>query len=157
MDDYYNSISKGYNELHGEEQRKKLKIIKRFIKPMRHELLLDIGCGTGISSDFNCKVVGLDPNIELLKQNKKTKIKGIGENLPFKDKSFDKVVSLTALHHLKDISHGIGEIARVCKGRCALSILKKSRNLIEIEKNLKKRFNIVERLEEEKDIIFFLD
>ena len=48
--DYYSSIAKGYDELHKEEQLKKLQIIAKHIKPKG--LLLDIGAGTGISTSF---------------------------------------------------------------------------------------------------------
>ena len=68
---YYNKISKGYNELYKEEQLKKLGIIKNNIKIKNGDLLLDVGCGTGLSSDFGCKVIGIDNSLELLKLNNK--------------------------------------------------------------------------------------
>ena len=55
----YNNIAKSYNELHGEEQIKKLDIIKKNIKIISP--LLDVGCGTGISTNyFNVESVGVD-------------------------------------------------------------------------------------------------
>ena len=53
MDEYYDKIAKGYNELHAEEQKKKLAIIKKYIQPEKSDLLLDVGCGTGVSSDWD--------------------------------------------------------------------------------------------------------
>ena len=46
----YNKIAKSYNELHKEEQIKKLEIIKKNIKIIPP--LLDVGCGTGISTNY---------------------------------------------------------------------------------------------------------
>ena len=47
--DYYNQISKGYDELHGLEQLNKLNVIKNNLNIKNNDLLLDAGCGTGRS------------------------------------------------------------------------------------------------------------
>jgi len=156
MPNYYNQISKSYNELHKEEQLKKLSIIKNNIKIKNHNLLLDVGCGTGISSDFNCKVIGIDPSIELLKQNNKNKILAKAENLPFRNNIFDFVISITALHNFKDIEKSLKEIKRVGKNNFILSIFKKSKDINKIKNLIKKHFDITNIIEEEKDIIFCL-
>ena len=79
---YYNEIAEGYNELHKEEQLNKLKIIKENIEINKTDKLLDVGCGTGISSDFDCNVYAIDPSEELLKQNPvKNKIIANAENI----------------------------------------------------------------------------
>jgi ubiquinone/menaquinone biosynthesis C-methylase UbiE len=154
MDNYYNGISKGYDELHGDEQRKKLSLIKRYFNPKRGRVL-DIGCGTGLSSEFDCFVVGLDQNLELLKQNIRPKVLGRGEALPFKDKSFDHCICLTAVHHM-DVDKLIGEIKRVVKGKVIISILKKSKNKQIIFDKLIINFKIIKEVKEEKDIILIL-
>jgi len=68
---YYDSIAEGYNELHGDEQRKKMKIIKEKININPKTRILDVGCGTGISSDFNCHCIGIDPSKDLIEEAKK--------------------------------------------------------------------------------------
>ena len=67
---YYNKIASGYNELHKEEQLKKLELIKKYVDFTG--LVLDIGAGTGISSEFwkNAEVISLEPAFEMLKQSK---------------------------------------------------------------------------------------
>jgi ubiquinone/menaquinone biosynthesis C-methylase UbiE len=64
---YYDSISRGYDELHGEEQTAKLNLVKEHYNPSSEDLVLDVGCGTGISMGFDCRMVGVDPSLGLLK------------------------------------------------------------------------------------------
>ena len=66
---FYDSIAPGYDELYAEEQRIKLGIIKENLDIKTNDLLLDVGCGTGLSSDFDCEVIGIDPSMELLQQS----------------------------------------------------------------------------------------
>jgi ubiquinone/menaquinone biosynthesis C-methylase UbiE len=153
---YYDSIAGGYDELHKDEQLNKLSIIKKALSVKNSEKLLDVGCGTGISSDFDCFVAGIDTSLELLKLNKsKNKSCAAAESLPFKDNSFDYVISVTAMHNFKDIKKSIAEMKRVGKNKFIFSILKKSRKLDTIKKSLEKNFDISGEIEEEKDIIFF--
>jgi len=152
---YYNEIAKGYEELHGTEQKFKLEIIKKYIKPKKNELLLDVGCGTGISSEFDCKVIGVDPSNGLINENKnKNKVLANGENLPFSTKKFDYVVSITSLHNFQDIKKGIIEIKRVGKKMFVFSILKKSNKFLMIEKEIKKHFLIKKKLDADKDLAY---
>lgn len=79
----------------------------------KYDSILDIGCGTGalckVFHDKGLEVVGVDPSKGMLAQaNKKLNnlpIKLIhivpGEPLPFKDKSFDIVITSYVAHGLK--------------------------------------------------------
>ena len=153
---FYNQISKGYDELYKEEQLKKLNIVKNNLDVKNNDLLLDVGCGTGISSQFDCKVIGIDPSIELLKQNRELKINSFVEKLPVKDNVFDIVISITAIHNFNDIEKSFKEIKRVGKNKFVFSILRKSKKFDEIKNLIKKYFNIKEVIEEDKDAIFFV-
>ena len=152
---YYDKIAQGYNGLYKEEQRKKLSIIKKNIKINKYTKILDVGCGTGISSDFNCYVVGVDPSIELLRQNANNKILGFAENLPFKDGSFDYVISITSMHNFKNVKKSINEIKRVGKDYFVFSVLKKSKKFGFIQKLIQKSFKVRQVVEEDKDAVFF--
>ncbi len=151
---YYNETAKGYNELHKEEQLKKVKIIKQHLKKP-YGKLLDIGAGTGISTKpfekDSKEAIALDPSEELLKQYKGKKVLAKAESLPFKDNTFDTIISITALHH-SNLKQAIKEINRVAKpnAQIAISFLKRSKYLKEIQKLLKD-YN---QIEEDKDIIF---
>ena len=125
------------------------------------ENLLDVGCGTGVTSQFSeygCFVVGADPSIKLLQKAEKNGLKNRvcaeAEHLPFKDDSFDIVISVTAIQNFHDIEKSLKEIRRVGKDRFVLSFLKRSPKKGIITKNIKKLFKVVKEIEEEKDIIF---
>ncbi|MBU4502701.1 MAG: class I SAM-dependent methyltransferase [Nanoarchaeota archaeon] len=149
---YYDQIAEGYNELHGEEQRKKLKIVKKHFKPKG--LILDIGAGTGIAEKYFDNIVMMDPSKELLKKAKGKTVVGKAEKIPFPDKTFDAIISITALHHT-DIDKAIKEIKRVSKENCiyAFTILKKAKNHDKIVEELKKNFKFSKEINEEKDTI----
>src|SRR3989344_6083380 len=127
--EYYNKISIGYNELYSKEQLEKVKIIKQHIKP--HSLLLDIGAGTGICTkqfEDTCTCIAIDPSEKMLEQYNGNKLIAKAENLPFKDKTFDTIISINSLHHT-NIKKSIKEIRRVAKPKAeiAITILKKSK------------------------------
>ena len=154
---YYNSISKSYNKLYKEEQLNKIRLIKDNLEIKKKDFLLDVGCGTGIfAEEFNCIKIGVDSSIEMLKQGKNAfYIQAYAECLPFKDSSFDTIISATAVHNFKDIRKGLEEIKRVSRKNIVLSILKKSSRMDEIKNHIKELFNITEIVEEDKDLIFF--
>lgn len=154
--DYYGSISGGYDELYGAEQSKKLEIIKEKIKLDKTARVLDVGCGTGISSRLDCFVAGIDSSIGLLGLNStRIKVFGAAECLPFKDGSFDCVISVTAMHNFDDPAQSLGEIARVGKRRFVFSILKKSGKFEAINNLIKERFEVTDMVDEGRDMIFF--
>ena len=157
---YYNEIAQGYEELHKEEQLKKLKIIKENIE--FGENVLDVGCGTGfcleeIESEHK---IGIDPSEELVKIGKekgRNLIIGNGENLPFQAEEFDTIICLTAAHHFTDIKKGFSEMERVGKNNFGFSILKNSEKLNLIRKIIHETFDEVKEIEEEKDMIFICE
>ncbi len=131
MHSYYDTIAPGYTELYRDEQLAKARFIQS--KFIARGNLLDIGAGTGISSELFIPHVDtvtlLDPSKALLDQCSfpSTKIIGYAEHLPFPDKSFDTIISLTALHHC-NLQKALAEIERIAKPGAwiAISILKQS-------------------------------
>lgn len=149
----YKHISKSYNKLHKEEQLKKLKLIQKHFKIIPP--LLDVGCGTGISTNFfKVKSIGIDNCKEMIKGVKNLKY-AKAENLPFKDKSFNTVISVTAFHNFKNMEKALKEIIRVSKNNnICITFLKRSKKLPKFRKLIKKYFKNIKEIEEEKDIIF---
>jgi len=156
---YYNEISEGYEELHREEQLKKLELIADYLRPKKTDFLLDVGCGTGITTErWGCVKTGADPAIKLLKKTKKGVfyINAEAEHLPFKDKSFDIVISITAIQNFHNVKKGIEEIKRVGKKRFVLSVLKKSERIGKIKGIIERNFKVKKIIEEDKDFIFII-
>ena len=115
--DFYKLTAKGYNELYGGEQKIKHKLIKENLDIKNTDLLLDVGCGTGLL-DFNCNIIGIDSSIELLQQNSNNqKIQAKAENIPFKDNIFDKIISVTSMHNFDNIEKSIKEIKETTKSK----------------------------------------
>ncbi|WP_448583885.1 class I SAM-dependent methyltransferase [Thermocrinis sp.] len=88
--------------------------------------VLDVGCGTGFSSMGLKNVVGIDLSLSMLKVYKSKGFIGICADanfIPFKDKSFDSVISNFALHWM-DINMVFEEIFRVCRKKflCAMPV-----------------------------------
>ncbi len=153
-DKYYDDIAEAYIELHKEEQLKKIALIKKHIPFHEKWLVLDVGCGPGFA-EFSSTLIGIDPSFKLLKQAKIPVVQAIGEKLPFKGNTFMAVVSITALHNFRDIEKGLLEMKRVAKEYLAISVLKKSSKIREIEKMIPAILPIQRIVEEDKDIIFF--
>lgn len=160
--EYYDKIAKGYNELHQKEQMNKLSIIQAQFDLGPQDMLLDLGCGTGISTKFfKCSIVGVDPARKMLNEAKNSEksnadyIQGSGEQLPFFDNSFDIVICVTTLHNFKDPKAALNEIKRVGKGKGAITILKKAKHAKELKDSVKEIFAIQKEIEEAKDIMLF--
>ena len=146
---YYDQIAQGYNELHKEEQLKKINIIIKELK-ITNDKVLDVGCGTAFYSNLFKDYTGLDPSQGMLDQSSANVIKGEAENLPFKDNSFDTIISITAIQNFKDPIKAINDMKRVAKKKIGITILKQAKNFKLVEKELK-NFN---RIDQDKDIIF---
>ncbi len=151
----YAKLAKGYNELYKDEQIEKLEEIKKHLKIKPTDKLLDVGCGTGISTTFfSCQTTGVDPCKEMIEQGEGNLVQAPAEKLPFKDNSFDIVLSVTALHHT-DIKQAIKEIKRVAKptAQIALTVLNKANNFQEIKNEITKAFK-TKKIESKKDTMF---
>ncbi len=157
---YYDEISSGYEELHREEQLKKIGIIKRHLKVHSSDRLLDVGCGTGLTTEpWGCKRYGIDPAPKLLERaREKGKVEyrlAPAEDIPYPDNNFDIVVSITAIQNFKDIAKGLSEIKRVGRDRFVLSFLKRTKKRDIIDRLIRKLFIVEDVIEEEKDLIYF--
>ncbi|HBV01059.1 MAG TPA: hypothetical protein DEF00_01535 [Candidatus Taylorbacteria bacterium] len=99
------------------------------LKPRAHERLLDVGCGTGTflkllraNSSIPLALTGVDASDDMLHEARKNAGDisfqyADASSLPFRDKTFNAVVSILALHHMpcEVKKKAIGEIARVLK------------------------------------------
>ncbi|MDR9177896.1 methyltransferase domain-containing protein [Burkholderia multivorans] len=76
----------------------------------RHKNGLVLDCGAGRRREYYSNIV----NFEIVAYDT-TDVRGVGEALPFKDNSFDAVLSLAVLEHVKDPFQCAREIIRVLK------------------------------------------
>ncbi|MEO5956932.1 MAG: class I SAM-dependent methyltransferase [Nitrospiraceae bacterium] len=94
------------------------------LKPGMH--VLDVACGPGLVSQCaralvgpSGSVIGLDPSIGMLREAQKSPcrsfVRGIGEQLPFPDQSFDFLSMGYAMRHLSDLRTAFAEYRRVLK------------------------------------------
>ena len=109
-----------YDLRYTEEQKKKYAAILNELDEI--SLLLDNGCGTGLLFPYiEAQTVGLDLSSKLLaKALKRTKenqylIQGDSEHLPFKDSTFDALVSITVIQNLPSPDLAVAESVRVTK------------------------------------------
>jgi len=109
--------------------------LKRMLELKPTDTVLDAGCGDGFWTSRIAKycghVTGLEPDRRtigvaqaLYSRSNVTYICGVGESLPFKNGTFDKVLSVSCLEHFADPWRGLAEMARVLRpgGRIALSV-----------------------------------
>ncbi|MCD4759390.1 class I SAM-dependent methyltransferase [archaeon] len=147
---YYDKIAPGYNELHKKEQLEKInKILKTLTKKEINSKILDVGCGTALYSNFFKNYTGIDPSKGMLEQTKANVIQGNAEKLPFKDNSFDMIISISAIHNFKDYKKAIKEMKRVAKNKIIITLLKKSKKFKEIKEYLKD----FKQIDQEVDLI----
>ena len=104
-------------------------IIINLCDPKRSDLILDVGCGLGVYSNTiamktGAKCIGIDLNVEnlrkanlisnALKLNSKFHFMN-ATKIQFPSESFDKVLCIEVLEHIKDDNQVLAEIARVLK------------------------------------------
>ena len=80
--------------------------------------LLDLGAGTGAAGPLfgDRRVIALDPVSRMLDLNSQaTRVVGMGEALPFADRTFDSVFSAFVFRNLDSVEGTLTEIARVLR------------------------------------------
>ena len=163
---YYNGIASGYDQLYELEQQQKIQAFRNDIHINKSTKILDVGCGTGISTQFSCKAVGIDPSQKLitLAQQKNTNplvmfICERAENisqLKFNSKEFDYCLCISAVHHFSKLPLILKEIHRISKNSI-ISILHKAQKKEYIMACITKEFKVIKTINERKDVILILE
>ncbi len=122
----YSVLSRGYDELYGEEQATKYRVALSVTRGV-HSSVLDLGCGTGLLSRWLrcCFLVGLDPCIEFLRVARERGyevVGGVGAYLPFRSECFEAVYCFTVVHQDPSM---VAEACRVSRNIVVVSVLRK--------------------------------
>ncbi len=91
---------------------------KQAAKKLNPGSVLDLGSGTGASYTdlINFDVTALDPDEQMLSLNNfEKKVVGKGEELPFKENSFDNVLCCFVWRNVSDTEKALSEVYRVLK------------------------------------------
>lgn len=125
--DYYAETALAYESMHvqpGDEHFIALEYAAALLHVVRAKSVLDIGSGTGRAIRFlrqrcpDLKVEGIEPVGELREQAQELGTvlhEASGENVPFRDGSFDVVMSFGLLHHVPDPTPVVTEMTRVAR------------------------------------------
>ena len=126
---HYDRIAKIYNMLYGQEQELKIKEALKNVSLDASDIVLDVGCGTGLLFNYISRsvdtIVGIDISLESLKVAldfiKKTGnpsielVRADADFLPFRNEVFDKVFAITLLQNMPNPLLTLHEISRVAK------------------------------------------
>lgn len=107
----------------------RIEYLEDLLGKFKNKNILDIGCGTGGFVIASClqgaNTFGIEPDqnaLEICKLKKNEQklsnckfYEALAEKLPFKDKKFDVVHSLTVLEHVNNVEKSISEMVRVAK------------------------------------------
>ena len=115
------------------------KMLVKWLKKTKPELVLDVATGTGdlaitICKELGIRVVGLDLSQRMLNvgiekvkalnlQNQISMLKGDAENLPFEDNQFDAVSVAFGVRNFENLEKGLEELKRVVKEKSNVYIL----------------------------------
>jgi SAM-dependent methyltransferase len=110
-----------------------IQLLRRMMQPRAGESILDIGCGIGSCLpaflDMGLKVTALDASPYMLDialarvGNRVDFYKGIAEDLPFGDNSFNHACLFTTLEFVEDARKALSEACRVAKDRLFIGVL----------------------------------
>jgi len=111
----------------------KQKLLLDLLKPIPGKTVLDIGCGTGDSLNLlieaGLRTTGLDPSPYMLEMAAKQLGKradlhrGVAENLPFDDNSFNYAALITTLEFVENPQKALEEACRVAKDKIFIGAL----------------------------------
>ena len=125
-----------YDLRYAEEQESKYRLLLERIRPEAADVVLDVGCGTGLLlKRLDSNGVGLDVSPGLLSAarskidspSNRELVQADAENMPFRDSVFHKTYSVTLIQNTPNPEKAIMEMKRVSRqgSKLAITSLKK--------------------------------
>ncbi len=128
---YYNALSQSYDELYGEEQGLKNRLVGDLLKAIRFRRALDIGCGTGAflqAYPHYQEAVGIDLSREMLRKAQEKKIRNVelivgdASALPIRDGIADLIISISLAEAGSTLPRMLGELERVAEKQSTIAL-----------------------------------
>jgi len=113
---------------------KRLELVLNMLQDKKYDSLLDIGCGSGIflkelaSRCNNLHTIDMHRKMDLvkdmtLKENIKANlVEASVTDLPYESETFDCIISVSVLEHIREIDRALNEIKRVAKDNAVIAL-----------------------------------
>lgn len=131
--EWYDVLAPSYDELYGQEQDQKHKIILEHIGSTRIGILLDVGCGTGRllqQAENMCDIgIGIDVSRRMLlvakhrRSSRTDLVQAVSSRLPLRQDIADCIVSVSTSKAGPDLSELIAESRRVGRKEAMLAVI----------------------------------
>lgn len=130
----YNSSAAVYDSQYAEEQNAKIKAALRHVPLKKTDVVLDLGCGTGILFEHIGRsvklLVGLDSSSKVLWEAKKhikqfpktVLIRADADHTPFRNCVFDRTFAITLLQNMPNPLRTLNEMKRISKPPALIAV-----------------------------------
>src|SRR5262245_47813824 len=89
-----------------------------------HRTLVNVGAGAGSYEPSFLSVVGVEPSQIMIQQRSASAapvVRGVAEQLPFRDGAFEVALAVLTVHHWTDPGVGLAEMRRVSRKQVILT------------------------------------
>jgi SAM-dependent methyltransferase len=120
MTQLYDEIGAGYGTLRRPDPRIATAILRALD---RAETVVNVGAGAGSYEPSDRSVVAVEPSLTMIRQRRRGSalvVQASALELPFRDAAFAAALAILTVHHWPDRARGLGELARVARGRAVI-------------------------------------
>lgn len=165
---HYDQTAASYDAQYAEEQNAKMEAALSNIVLKKNNILLDVGCGTGLLfpyiADKTQLLIAIDTSRKLLKQAKKRAkqhpnivlFQADADHTPFKNQTFHALFAVTLLQNMPNPTATLREIERITRPEATIGLttLKKGftqKAITELLKKAKLKITVLKTMAKIKD------